>query len=105
MEEEFNFGTINQGDVVSHTFKFKTPVLSLWSSQMLKLLAGCTVPKNQTILCPGETGELVVEFNSAGKSMLRLSKLRFTANTNPPQSFIHRIRCKIEKLLQSAAAH
>ncbi len=89
MEEEYNFGTINQGEVVSHTFKFKNTGSEPLIITDAKATCGCTVPKkpNEPI-APGETGELVVEFNSAGKSGAQTKQVTVTANTNPPQSFI-----------------
>jgi hypothetical protein len=89
MEEEYNFGTINQGDVVSHTFKFKNTGSEPLIITDAKATCGCTVPKkpNEPI-APGETGEIVVEFNSAGKTGAQTKQVTVTANTNPPQSFI-----------------
>ncbi len=89
MEEEYNFGTINQGEVVSHTFKFKNTGSEPLIITDAKASCGCTVPKkpNEPV-APGETGELVVEFNSAGKSGAQTKQVTVTANTNPPQSFI-----------------
>ena len=89
VEEEYNFGTINQGEVVSHTFKFKNTGSEPLIITDAKATCGCTVPKkpNEPI-APGETGELVVEFNSAGKSGAQTKQVTVTANTNPPQSFI-----------------
>lgn len=89
MEEEYNFGTINQGEVVSHTFKFKNTGSEPLIITDAKATCGCTVPKKPTEpIAPGETGELVVEFNSAGKSGAQTKQVTVTANTNPPQSFI-----------------
>ncbi len=89
MEEEYNFGTINQGEVVSHTFKFKNTGSEPLVITDAKATCGCTVPKKPTEpIAPGETGELVVEFNSAGKSGAQTKQVTVTANTNPPQSFI-----------------
>lgn len=89
MEEEFNFGSIKQGEVVSHTFKFKNTGSEPLIITDAKASCGCTVPKKPNDpVAPGETGELVVEFNSAGKSGAQTKQVTVTANTNPPQSFI-----------------
>lgn len=89
MEEEYNFGTIKQGEVVSHTFKFKNTGSEPLIITDAKASCGCTVPKKPNDpVAPGEVGELVVEFNSAGKSGAQTKQVTVTANTNPPQSFI-----------------
>ncbi len=107
MEEEFNFGTINQGDVVSHTFKFKNTGSEPLVITDAKASCGCTVPKKPNDpVAPGETGELVVEFNSAGKSGAQTKQVTVTANTNPPQSFIRIVSdVKVKDAAAGAAAH
>jgi hypothetical protein len=104
MEEVYNFGTIKQGEVVSHTFKFKNTGSEPLIITDAKATCGCTVPKkpNEPI-APGETGEIVVEFNSAGKTGAQTKQVTVTANTNPPQSFI-RIEAEIKSDAAAAGA-
>ena len=107
MEEEYNFGTINQGEVVSHTFKFKNTGSEPLIITDAKATCGCTIPKKPTEpIAPGETGELVVEFNSAGKSGAQTKQVTVTANTNPPQSFIRIVSdVTVKDAAAGAAAH
>ena len=39
-------------------------------------------------LAPGESGEIVVEFNSKGKKGKRNQRVTITANTQPAQTFL-----------------
>lgn len=77
-----DFGTINEGEVVEHTFRFtntgKTPLIIVSA----KGSCGCTVPKwPKEAIAPGETGEFLVVFNSNGKPNLQNKKVTITANT------------------------
>ena len=65
---EFQFGTIQQGDKVEHTFTFKNegdaPLIINHASGS----CGCTVPSYpKEPIAPGKSGEIHVVFNSAGK--------------------------------------
>jgi hypothetical protein len=66
---EFEFGTVKQGDVIEHIFKFKNTGKSDLAIRKIGSSCGCTVaePKNRVIK-PGEESELKVVFNTAGKS-------------------------------------
>jgi len=65
---EFNFGTINEGDVIDGTFKItnvgKVDLLILSA----KASCGCTVPSwPKEAIKPGESADLKFSFNSRGK--------------------------------------
>jgi len=82
-EKEFDFGTINEGDVAEHTFKFtnngKTPLIITNA----KGSCGCTVPSypRNTPIAPGETNEVLVKFNSKGKPGDNTKTVTISANT------------------------
>lgn len=68
LEPEFNFGTIQEGEVVDHVFKFintgKAPVI------LTQVIAtcGCTTPSyTQEPVLPGKEGEIKVSFDSDGQ--------------------------------------
>ncbi|HMO39573.1 MAG TPA: DUF1573 domain-containing protein [Saprospiraceae bacterium] len=88
-ETEFDFGVVQEGQKVSHTYKFKntgTEPLVLSNAQGS---CGCTVPQwPRDPIAPGKSGEIVVEFNTQGKAGNRNQKVTITANTNPPQLFL-----------------
>lgn len=67
-EEEFDFGTINEGDKVEHVFKFTNTGESELYIIDVKPSCGCTVPDyTKTPVAPGNSGEIKLEFNSSGK--------------------------------------
>ena len=83
-EEEFNFGEVNQGDVVEHVFKFtntgKIPLLISGA----RSTCGCTIPEwPKELIDPGKGGELTVKFNTRGKSNEQIKPVTVTANTYP----------------------
>lgn len=89
-ETTFDFGTVKEGEMVSHTYKFKNTGSEPLIFSDAKGSCGCTVPKwPREPIAPGGTSEIIVEFNSKGKSGKRNQKVTLTANTNPPQSFLY----------------
>ena len=67
-EDKFNFGKIKEGEKVRHAFKFKNLGENPLMISDAILSCGCTVPSfpKDLILLGGE-GEVLVEFNSAGR--------------------------------------
>ncbi len=89
-ETTFDFGTVQDGEMVSHTYKFKNTGSEPLILSDAKGSCGCTVPKwPREPIAPGGSGEITVEFNSKGKGGKRNQKVTITANTNPPQTFIY----------------
>lgn len=83
-ETAYDFGTIQEGDLVKHTFSFtntgKVPLII----QNATAQCGCTVPDwTRTPIAPGEKGEIRVEFNSKGKVGVQNKAVSITANTQP----------------------
>lgn len=88
-ETEHDFGTINEGDVVEHTFSFtntgKTPLVIVNA----KGSCGCTVPSYPTEpIAPGAVGEMLVKFNSSGKPNQQNKTVTITANTETGKEVI-----------------
>ena len=89
-ESEFDFGTVTEGEKVSHVYKFKNTGSEPLILSSAKGTCGCTVPSwPREPIAPGETGEIMVEFNSINKRGQKNQKVTITANTNPPQTFIY----------------
>lgn len=66
--EEFDFGDIKQGDIVTHVFKFTNNGEYPLVLQNVRTTCGCTVPEwPREPIAPGETSEIKATFNSAGK--------------------------------------
>jgi hypothetical protein len=84
VEEEFDFGTIQEGDVVEHTFKFKNVGEAPLIISNARATCGCTVPKwpNEPRPVGGE-GEILVRFDSKNKKGNQNKTITLTANTYP----------------------
>ncbi|WP_109302712.1 DUF1573 domain-containing protein [Aquimarina sp. AU474] len=77
-----DFGTINEGETVAHTFTFtntgKAPLVIINAVGS----CGCTVSKwPRKPIAPGATGDMLVTFNSNGKPNLQSKQVTITANT------------------------
>ena len=89
-ETEYDFGTIEQGKAVKHSYKFKNTGSEPLIINSAKGSCGCTVPNwPKEPIAPGKEGEISVEFDSKGKSGMQNKKVTITANTNPQQTFIY----------------
>lgn len=81
---QHDFGTIQEGDVVSETFTFTNTGETDLIISNAKGSCGCTVPSwPKEPIAPGATGEIVVEYNSKGKSGPQNKVVTITANTDP----------------------
>jgi len=80
-EKVYNFGTIQQGDKVSHFFTFKnTGKYNLIISRAIGS-CGCTIPEYpKTPILPGKSGKMKVSFNSKGKSGKQTKTVSVYAN-------------------------
>ena len=88
-ELEFDFGTAQEGEKVSHTYKFTNTGKEPLIISDAKGSCGCTVPVwPKEPIAPGATSQITVEFNTQGKAGNRNQKVTLTANTNPPQTFL-----------------
>lgn len=89
-QTEFSFGTVQEGEKVAHTYKFKNTGTEPLILSNAKGSCGCTVPTwPREPIAPGASGEITVNFDSRNKSGKRNQKVTITANTNPPQTFIY----------------
>lgn len=88
-EETYDYGVINEGEVVKHTYKFKNTGSEPLLITNAKGSCGCTVPTwPKEPVPPGGTGELKVEFNSQGKPGRQSKRVTVTANTIPTETFV-----------------
>lgn len=88
-ETEHDFGNINEGDVVEHTFTFtntgKAPLVIVNA----KGSCGCTVPSySKDPIAPGAEGQMLVKFNSNGKPNAQNKQVTITANTEAGKEII-----------------
>lgn len=83
-EMEYDFGTIDEGDIVDYTFTFtntgKTPLVI----NKATATCGCTVPKWPKEPIPaGAKGEIEVKFDSKNKPQQQTKYININANTKP----------------------
>lgn len=84
-EESHDFGSISEGDVVEHTFKFKNTGSAPLIIQSATASCGCTVPSYpKEPVAPGTEGEILVKFDSQNKPGVQNKTVTITANTEPP---------------------
>ncbi len=94
----FDYGVINEGDIVETEFKFTNtgtaPLLIVNATST----CGCTVPEwpDKQIL-PDSSGKVVVKFDSKNKEGVQNKEVTIFANTYPNRSTIT-IKGKVEKL-------
>ncbi len=87
--ERFDFGTIDEGEIVKHIYKFKNTGSEDLIISNCKGSCGCTVPTwPKEPIPPGGMGEIKVEFNSKGKPGRQSKRVTVTANTNPTETFL-----------------
>lgn len=86
-QTEFDFGEVNEGEIVNHKFKFtnvgKVPLT------ILKCISscGCTIPEwPEEPIPPGGTGEITAKFNTEGKDGEQKKYVKIMANTYPNET-------------------
>lgn len=88
-ETEFDFGTVTEGEVVAHTFTFTNEGKIPLVISSARSTCGCTVPEwPKEPIPPGESGEISVKFNTAGKRNNQKKPIRITANTYPAMNTV-----------------
>jgi len=88
-ELEFDYGTIDEGEKVRHTYKFTNTGSEPLIISNAKGSCGCTVPSwPKEPIPPGASGNIDVEFNSKGKKGNQSKRVTITANTDPVQTFL-----------------
>lgn len=89
-ESRFNFGEVQEGDLVKHTFTFTNTGKQPLVISNARSTCGCTVPTwPKEPIAPGESGEISVEFNTKGKHNAQSKPVTITANTYPANSVVY----------------
>lgn len=94
-ESSFDFGSVVDGEVVNHVYKFKNTGKVPLVISNAKSTCGCTVPDwPRDPIPPGEGGEIKVEFKTKGKTRngkesKQTKPVTITANTYPKNTVIH----------------
>ncbi|MEQ8520093.1 MAG: DUF1573 domain-containing protein [Cytophagales bacterium] len=100
-EEAYDFGDINQGDKVTHVFKFKNEGSVPLLISNVQTTCGCTVPEwPKTPIPPGAESEIKATFNSSGKMGQQNKVITIHSNASEPVS---RVMLKSNVLPKDAA--
>ena len=83
-ETDFNFGSINEGDMVDHSFKFTNVGNKPLVIDRAFASCGCTVPSPpKDPIQPGQSSAIHVRFNSSNKQNQQIKTITIEANTKP----------------------
>ncbi len=94
-ETEYNFGTVIQGEKVSHSFKFKNNGNGNLIVSNVKASCGCTVPKwTKEPIKPGQTGTIELVFDSSNRDGKQTKSAKVYSNTQPNVMELF-IRCEV----------
>ncbi len=88
--EEFNFGTIKQGESVTHEFTFSNNGKDDLIITNAQGSCGCTVPQYpKEAIKKGTNGVIKVTFNSAGKMGMQDKTVTITSNAKNSPKILH----------------
>jgi hypothetical protein len=88
-KEVVDFGTLTEGDTVSHVFKFKNVGKSALTINDVQVQCGCTVAsKPDHPIGVGQSDQITVRFNSQGKAGTNKKFVTIFSNANPPQTVL-----------------
>jgi hypothetical protein len=88
--EEFNFGTIKQGESVTHEFTFTNTGKENLILTNAQGSCGCTVPVwPKEPIGKGQKGSIKVTFNSAGKMGMQDKTVTITSNAKNSPRVLH----------------
>jgi hypothetical protein len=81
VSEEFNYGTVPAGTVVTHRFRFKNTGSAPLTLTNVKASCGCTTPEwSKDPVAPGAEGFVEAKFNSTGRSGANNKTITVTGN-------------------------
>jgi hypothetical protein len=96
-ETEFDFGEIEEGEKVTHVFKFKNTGSEPLVISKAQGSCGCTVPDwPREPIAVGAEGQISVQYDSRGKGQTRAEggraenkRVTITANTDPVNTYLY----------------
>lgn len=81
-KQEFDFGTVNEGDIVETSFNVTNTGKSPLVITRVQPSCGCTAPDwPKDAIAPGETGVVKAKFNTSGKPNKQVKTLTLYTNT------------------------
>lgn len=80
----YQFGTINEGDTISHVYRFTNTGTAPLLINQASSTCGCTIPEwPKTPIPPDSSGTILVKFNSLNKPGAQTKVVTIFANTIP----------------------
>ena len=80
-QKSFIFGDLQEGEIVTHTFRFKNTGTKSLVILNVEASCGCTTPKyDKKPIPPGGEGKIEVEFNSSGRYGKQYKVINIFAN-------------------------
>jgi len=79
---QFDFGKVKQGEVLEHIFKFTNSGTENLVIQSVQPACGCTgaTMGDKKEFAPGETGEIIITFNTQGREGINSKTVTVTSN-------------------------
>jgi hypothetical protein len=86
-EDHFKYDTIEQGEIVEHSFSFTNTGKSALLITSVKSSCGCTVASYpEDPIQPGKGGEILAKFNSKDKEGPQINEISIYSNAYPNKS-------------------
>lgn len=87
--KRYEFGTVNEGDIVRHDFKFTNEGKIPLVITRAKSTCGCTIPEwPKEAIPPGEGGVISVRFDTKNKTDKQGKPITIIANTYPKDTYL-----------------
>jgi hypothetical protein len=91
-----DFGDMKQGDKVEEVFRFTNTGTEPLVITNVEVSCGCTVPKwPRDPIAPGGKGEILVVFNSAGKSGAQNKVVTVVSNASNPEAALIKFKANV----------
>lgn len=91
-----DFGDIKQGDKVEEVFRFTNTGTEPLVITNVEVSCGCTVPKwPRDPIASGQKGEILVVFNSAGKSGAQNKVVTVVSNASNPEAALIKFKANV----------
>ena len=85
----FEFGTVNEGDIITKEFAFTNTGTAPLIITEAKSTCGCTVPEwPREAIAPDSSGVITVKFNTLHRTGSQLKDVTIFANTFPNQAIV-----------------
>jgi hypothetical protein len=85
----FDFGTVNEGDIITKEFFFTNTGTAPLLITEAKSTCGCTIPEwPKEAIAPDSSGAILVKFNTINRTGAQLKEVSIFANTFPNQQVI-----------------